>query len=367
MIPGPGRWRRGSSSRLDGGMFIIVILMLCYLMLSFTGMVMRNNEHPNPIAIDSIITSTSPAAYQRVAYNTTMTNNNASMPDAKWVMVMSSHYEEYADVAYSNARAYAKKHDYDIYIHQSVALGDASTKEEKWYEGHRQKLLAILHAFDLNYEYVFWKDTDCIIMNCATSLDDIFEDGRRAHTVPWEDDLGGVDPFPSEMGPDGKAPLDAVFTSDDPDQLNSGNMLFRNTPWSRYVLHRTLAVFDGRDRAANVTNGRKRSRTALHGAPGPHTDQSALVYVLLGEPVRCRDFLEHDYCLFKCKEGGCEERFPYVHAHHFHISPVKDIAPRHKSNDPNIFIIHTAGESDKSKKTKVPQLVSKSSCHGLPT
>lgn len=116
MIPGPGRWRRGSSSRLDGGMFIIVILMLCYLMLSFTGMVMRNNEHPNPIAIDSIITSTSPAAYQRVAYNTTMTNNNASMPDAKWVMVMSSHYEEYADVAYSNARAYAKKHGASLLV-----------------------------------------------------------------------------------------------------------------------------------------------------------------------------------------------------------------------------------------------------------
>jgi hypothetical protein len=121
---------------------------------------------------------------------------------------------------------------------------DESPENRTRVERYRQKLVKILEAFDMGYEYAYWKDTDVLIMDCDRTLDDIFASEQQKHRermINWANHNGQVDKTIKALAYED---IDAVFTGDTDGYICSGNMWLRNSNWTRDLLSRALEIND---------------------------------------------------------------------------------------------------------------------------
>ena len=194
-------------------------------------------------------------------------------------------------------------------------------------ERYRQKLVKILEAFDMGYDYAYWKDTDVLIMDCDRTLDDIFASEQQKHRermINWANHNGQVDKTIKALAYED---IDAVFTGDLGGYICSGNMWLRNSNWTRDLLSRTLEIVDA-------------GSPQLEAGSPQLFDQSAIQYVLMGEPMDCRKSIDtcfkHEY---KCVNGGCESSFPLSQAKHFTIADMDDLS-RFREALPGRWSVH---------------------------
>lgn len=202
---------------------------------------------------------------------------------------------------------------------------------------YREKFVLLLDALErFGYDHVYWKDTDVVLLDCDQTLEDLFSQGSQAHALQVP--VGsGIDEAPCAPGNASTAcppvdthhGLDALLTSDREGFLNSGNLFLRQSPWTRWLLRRSLAVFDEKDGSFAPNPAFPRTRPTTYGPPLPFWwDQTCLMYVLLGEPLWCRDSLAD--CLFLCQgrlRDACEARFPLHVARHVHLAPYTYVPP----------------------------------------
>ena len=158
------------------------------------------------------------------------------------------------------------KPDFSLLGYKVLSHLDESSENRTRIEGFRLKLVTILKAFDMGYEFVYWKDTDVLIMDCDRTLDDIFASEQQKHRermINWANHNGQVDKTIKALAYED---IDAVFTGDTVEYICSGNMWLRNSNWTRDLLTRSLEIYDA-------------------GSPAPWGDQTAIQYVLVGGAV----------------------------------------------------------------------------------
>ena len=264
-----------------------------------------------------------PSDAKRLQVQTTDTilekKNNATRTGNNWAIVMGSTDEIYWDLSLNYTKRYADRHGkceillfvigshaacmmlksihsntcmpgYDVLsktfdIIQPTNKDNNSIIKRNMALRYERKLVLILEALDKGYAYVYWKDTDVLIMDCDRSLGQLFHDEEVAKLKRWQSISNRTE-----------QKLDAIFTGDSKGYICTGNMWLRNTPWVRATFTRALEIF-------KTSN------------PGPWQDQSAIQYTLLGEPLECREELLP--CVRKCIDGGCEGNIPPQQEKHF--------------------------------------------------
>ena len=177
------------------------------------------------------------------------------------------------------------------------------------------------------YEYIYWKDTDTVVSQCHVSLDNIFEEENRLRLQrPYVLERYGKQ---KRLTKEAMLPqdhmVDAVFIGDTHAQLCTGSMWFRNTLWSRKLINRVLEIMNEPRRP-----------------PEPWWDQSVFLYVLMGEPSRCRQEMgTWNGCFPRrglCLSGGCENI--YIHSNntaHIAIADAQKLARFHIGGNPRII------------------------------
>lgn len=89
-------------------------------------------------------------------------------PEPSRILILTAHthhIEDYAGIARENKQAYAQKHGYGF---RCITSGFVPDREPTW-----SKIKFIEEAFD-EYEWVFWTDSDSLIMNSEIRLESFF-------------------------------------------------------------------------------------------------------------------------------------------------------------------------------------------------
>ena len=124
---------------------------------------------------------------------------------------------------FENHRQYAAKHNY-TYLLQTVPLVDDSGKEVAAYWTKIsliKKLLRPPHTFD----WVFWIDSDAIVVNMAQSIENLLHD--PTHNIVLESS---------------SRPVTSLIFSGDTNAINDGVLLFRRTDYSHYIIDEVIKI-----------------------------------------------------------------------------------------------------------------------------
>ena len=126
-------------------------------------------------------------------------------------------YEPCGKYAHENKRRYAKKHNYDVILYNELL----SHK----YAPYWGKVIALQkHLKD--YDWLFWLDSDALIMNDEIKLEDLVDDN-----------------------------YDFITTRDCLLNVNSGDFIIKNCDWSKKFLDDWLAADGAVVDGAGVDNG----------------------------------------------------------------------------------------------------------------
>jgi len=280
-------------------------------------------------------------------YPTYDTHNNIDVDSThvkkKWAIVMASTNEAHFKFSLQQTKIYADQHGYDIF-YKTFIDDPHSESEIRIDERYQRKITTILEAFDKGYENVYWKDTDILIIDCNSTLENQFHQEevakwKRLKLLPSRSNVTNT----TNMG---KPPqLDIIFTGDTKGFICTGNMLLRNTQWTRDILKRSLEI-----------------QKAIAPRPWHWHDQSAIQYTLLGEPKRCREDLMP--CISKCLRGGCETSFPELWEKHFSIRDMMKVAPfPHYRQGPSFGLHITCGYNSTQKLEMMKKHSKESTCY----
>ena len=252
------------------------------------------------------------------------TNKNTN-----WAVLMVSINETYAELSIANTKTYTDIHGYDVIVRTKFDPDIAQVKKRRYW----QKLIRINDALSEGYPFVYWKDTDVIIMDCHKSLDTLFREQNEAKAKRWQQE--NVTTTQQEIG--------VLFTGDTHGILCTGNMWIRNTSWSRDFFSRASEILKT-------------------GKPGPWHDQSSVQYLLLGMPKKCSENLMR--CMPKklsCFEGGydCEKLFSAEYRDHVAVGNSQTLSAvlQTRTLQPNrmedMFSIHAGGIPSNDQKLEL--------------
>jgi len=121
-----------------------------------------------------------------------------------------------AQKAIENKSWYTDKHGYDLYIEDKILDKD---RPRCW-----SKIKILLKLLDRDYDYVFWSDIDTLILNGDTKIEDRIIGSSNVDILFGSEWTPDSDYDPNEWA-------DRIREGDK--ELNCGNILIKNTAWSK--------------------------------------------------------------------------------------------------------------------------------------